>query len=105
MCVTNFVSPSFPFAPANRGLQAKEVLSSWRRALLKKAEKVIEDYFTNEDRFPTASDIARQAQFLLGDEESIPWLYKNGPNASGNLQVRFLTTDTVTSNSPPTRAC
>ena len=70
------------YISTDQGPQAKASLSSWRRALLKKAEKVIESYFTDEDRFPTATDIARQAQFLLGDGKVIPWLFKSSPDVT-----------------------
>ena len=73
-------NPLILFALPNPDLQAKASLSPWRRAFLKKAEKVIDIYFKDEARFPTATDIARQAQFLLGDAKVIPWLFKNGPS-------------------------
>lgn len=80
MCVRH--KPHSTFALTSQVFQAKESLSSWRRALLKKAEKVIEKYFADEVHFPTALDIARQVQFLLGDGSVIPWLFKDGPNVT-----------------------
>lgn len=74
--------PLFLVFLTNLELQAKASLYTWRRALLKKAEKVVADYFMDKDRFTTTSDIARQAQFLLGDRNLIPWLFENGPNVT-----------------------
>jgi hypothetical protein len=58
-----------------------------------KAEKVIRDYFKDKTRFPTSSDIAHQARFLLGVDNAkgeIPWLFQNGPDATSESVVRTL---------------
>ena len=91
-----------PFILADWELQAKASLSSWRRTLLKKAEKVVENYFTDGDRFLTPADIAHQAQFLLGDGKIIPWLFKNGPNVTSAQDL--VRTPSSLSSLPLTRA-
>ena len=80
-------NPLILFALPNPDLQAKVLLSPWHCAFLKKAEKVIGVYFKDEVHFPTATDIAQQAQFLLGDTKVITWLFKNGPSV---MRVEYL---------------
>ncbi|KAF9791140.1 hypothetical protein BJ322DRAFT_1216584 [Thelephora terrestris] len=61
---------------------AKASISTWRRALLKKANRIVDTYFADEERFATTSDIAHQARYLLGDGKVIPWLFENGPDVT-----------------------
>jgi len=91
----------FLFVLANRELRTKWSLSFWHRTLLKlKAEKVIKNYFADEGRFSTDTDIVHQPFFLLGDGKVVSSLFQNGTDV---MRVEDVRTSINASAFPPTR--